>query len=241
MTHMWHVYTHARMSTSTHDICWWNELSFSLNKKYMLIILLMERVCSHVWEQDQVIRLMALAVYQKDFLSQLISGPKSAIRLAVIVVLQPHPPTHSMCGSQCRRCSSSRCILCLSGWERYCLHPALGLRLAPVRGGTGEKGGFLTLARSHISLSPSPPLSNVLAPVRTQLHFWRVGNLSGGHQSQLWGQGHPCWHYRGEPGMALEWTSGSSREMASEGAKAPAAYMWFWGRFQRPMGSKSLT
>lgn len=149
---------------------------------------------------------MALAVYQKDCLSQLISGPKSAIRLAVIMVLQPLPPTHSMCGSRCRRCSSSRCVWCLCGWEIHCLNPALGLRLAPAGEGTGEKGGFLTLARSHISLSPSPPLSNVLAPVRTQLYFWRVGNFTGGHQSQLREQGYPCCHYREEPGLASEWT-----------------------------------
>lgn len=33
MTHIWHVYTHAHVYTSTHNICWWNEVSFSLNKK----------------------------------------------------------------------------------------------------------------------------------------------------------------------------------------------------------------
>lgn len=46
--------------------------------------------------------------------------------------------------------------------------------------GAGEKGVFLTLACSHIPLSPAPPLSNVLAPERTQLKFQGEMNLNSG-------------------------------------------------------------
>lgn len=116
----WHIFgmcKHIHACTQTHMIFMGRIINFSPNNKHMLIIFLVELICSHVLSKVKS-QIDGFGCVSGGLPSQLISGSKSVIILEVILTL--HFPMACMgwvpcAGPSGKVCSISQCSCYLCG------------------------------------------------------------------------------------------------------------------------------